>query len=265
MGKNQDDPSNCIPGLLLQNLLREKPTGRHVNHARFTLAQFAFNDTQEITGIPQDIEWAKKEYMWLANNCDYAPAQLTMASFYDPVYIRQGFNWDGPTMIHLLHEGKYPMTPSPYRANKKKALMYYERACQQKFSKALSQVGTDTKNGDGIFPQNVHRGVNLLKQAGEMGDCVALSNLAKFYLRQGDDEEGYRYAIRAAELGNHRSMFIVAQIGMHDPEFWDAGRKYTQMLCEAGWADNEMPGAFQMFQQILHFYGFNIEDYYDFE
>ena len=74
------------PGVVLSSLLDTKHTGPHVKYARLQLAQIRLNETYDGTGIPQDMEAAKKEYLWLANDCDYAPAQFALAS-YVSIYI----------------------------------------------------------------------------------------------------------------------------------------------------------------------------------
>ncbi len=76
------------PGTTLRHLLHKKTTGRHVNHTRLILAQWMLNDTEELTGIEQDVAAAMDEYLWLANDCDYAPAQFVLGSFYDPSRIQ---------------------------------------------------------------------------------------------------------------------------------------------------------------------------------
>eukprot|EP00751_Fragilariopsis_kerguelensis_P046462 CAMPEP_0170979086 /NCGR_PEP_ID=MMETSP0736-20130129/1588_1 /TAXON_ID=186038 /ORGANISM="Fragilariopsis kerguelensis, Strain L26-C5" /LENGTH=293 /DNA_ID=CAMNT_0011401585 /DNA_START=333 /DNA_END=1210 /DNA_ORIENTATION=- len=106
---------NTKPGVVLCALLDTKHIGPHVKYARLQLAQMRLNDTYNDTGIPHDMEAAKKEYLWLANDCDYAPAairvlandcdyapaQFALASFLDPDDHESLEYWDGPIPFHL--------------------------------------------------------------------------------------------------------------------------------------------------------------------
>ena len=244
---------NKNPGRLLRRLLDLKPTGRHVNHVRLCLAQLMSHDTERFTGITQDVEAAKEEFFWLANNVGYAPAQFALANLHDPTCARTGDFIDGPLPIHLM----IPSRRSPFQPNKKLAMEYYERACNQKLSCALCVVGTYCKNGDGIvYQRDLSRGISLLHEAANMDHTKALANLGRYYITVGNENEALNLFVKAAEFGNYMSMFIICQYGLIEKKYEVMGKKWIVDLIDAGWSSDE-PGGDDAFIRVASGYGLN--------
>ena len=245
------------PGVLLRRLLDKSPTGRYVQYARLILAQFMINDTEKITGIRQNVESATKEYLWLANDGDYALAQIALATFYDPVCTRNGEHWDGPTMIHsaALYSGvEIPIPKSPFQPNKNLAIHYYDRAVEQKSSFALCVVGTMYKNADGVYPRDMNMAMSMLGEAADMGETKAMGNLGRLLVNGDDMPRAFDLFCRAAEYGNYQSMFTVAQLGMRVPDMFETSRAYMEHLIDIGYAlpTREFD---DVFLKVCSFYG----------
>lgn len=222
------------PGKLLRKLLDKKSTGRHVNHGRLALAQLMLNDKapEHVTGIQKDIESAKEEYLWLANDCDYAPAQLALANFLDPSCHRNNMFWPGP----ILCDNKLMPVPNPpFQPDKNLAIKFYNRACAQNNLMALAEVGTMYKNGRGIFPQDIAQAKRMFRIAAGLGDVKAMTNLGGQFLSEGNIKEAAQLFERAAKYGNYQGMMITAQLALQNPSMKSKGREYIQILVDAGY------------------------------
>mmetsp|Transcript_1935 Transcript_1935/g.2846 ORF Transcript_1935/g.2846 Transcript_1935/m.2846 type:complete len:723 (+) Transcript_1935:180-2348(+) len=253
-----DENSEISPGAQLRRLLNKRPEGPHVLHARLMLAQCMLNDFRELTGIEQDVAAAKKEYLWLANNMDYAPAQFAMASFYDP---EPGNFWDGPVNISSVWEAYGVSSPrsSPFKSNATKAREYYNRAVDNGFTMAIQTVGTLYKNGGSAFSVNKKKASKLLQQAVNQGDPRAMCNLARMKMDgDGIPEDimgGADLFRRAAHLGIYSAMFSFAQLGMQIPTLNAEGKKWAKELIDAEW-EPPMPYMEPMWHMVLLKYGF---------
>lgn len=246
------------PGLLLLRLLDKQPRGEHVLYARLILAQMRLSPhLQDFTGLQQDIKRAKEEYLWLANNLDYAPAQLAMATFHDPRCVEEGEVWHGPIPFHLLGAAcNGQIDESPFATNRQLAIRYYEGAVQHDWSVALTTVGTMYKRGE-LFVQNPSLAILYLEKAADLGDALAAHNIAHMYLTgtgvQRDLIAAMRYLNQAATHGLLQSMFMVGQLGMQSPgPLRQEGRKWVAKLVEEDWepSHEEMRSVFEQLRQF---------------
>jgi hypothetical protein len=222
------------PGQLLRRLLDNRPEGPHVRYSRLMLAQCMLNNYGDVTGITYDVEAAKTEYLWLANNEDYGPAQLAMATFLDPLNRTSGGIWDGP--INFPEKGP----DSPFlKLDANKAMEYYNRSVENGFSVALVTVGTMYKNGE-LFPVDKLKAQQMLKQAAMQGSSRAMCNLGQMQLRGDgipkDIAGGIRLYEQAADLGIFSAMFMIAQYGLQVPLLKKQGRDRVKQLVEVDWA-----------------------------
>lgn len=245
-------------GKHLRFLLREKPTGMHVNHLRLCLAQLMLNDTEKITGIAQDVEAAKQEYLWLANNLDYAPAQFALASLHDPLCHLNGAFHDGPLRICIISK---ELKKSPFDSNAQIAKKYYERSCEQKLSTALNEVGIFYKNGcHSAFPQKFSKGIALIQEAAEMGNTRAMANLARYYYSIGEEKKFVELKLKAANNGGFMAMFAICQFGMHDSNLFKKGKEFIELLISNSFSPpQEIPNGVEKFLEVAHFYGHTLE------
>ena len=222
---SKDSSTNRKPGVVLRRLLDEKPTGPHVKYTRLLLAQIMLNDVYSLTGIRQDAQAARKEYLWLAHDLDYAPAQLALASFYDPDDHRENYIWDGPIPFHiLLDDGEddffWEPPPSPFLPNKERSKEHYERAVAQKMPNALTTVGTMLKNGNtDVYPtQNLELAAKYLESAADMGDALAACNVSNMYMQGMGVEQNIGEAIgylkKAANHGLLQAAMHLRQLGV---------------------------------------------------
>ena len=232
-GESEEPPCD-----LLQNLLDENPTGPHVRYARLILAQMKLNDAPQFTGTEQDTEAAKKEYLWLANHLDYAPAQMAMGSFHHPNCHPVGECWDGPLPMYLLENNKGIET-APFSSNKKLAIAYYDRSVAQEWSLALTTVGTMYRNGKELFPQDLEKAASLLTKAADLGDPLAAHNLSHMYLHgigvEKDMVQALAHMSQAANHGLFQSMLMFGQLGMQMDFLRDEARTWMLKLVEANW------------------------------
>lgn len=228
--ENANHPADLA--IFLQRLLDKEPTGKHVKYARLMLAQMKLHDMPEITGTKKGVDAAREEYMWLANNLDYAPAQLAMASFYDP-YAQ--CCWDGPILFHLLGNG---IEESPFAPSREFAIAYYERSAEHEWSLALTTVGTMYKNGI-LFPQDLERASFHLEKAATLGDAKAAFNISMMYTQGHGVEPNYikglAFANKAANHGLFQAMFVLGQFGLQDPRLREDGRNWVAKLVEEKW------------------------------
>ena len=259
-----------LPGKLLNRLLTQHSAGgggqhqRHTNYARIILAQFMLNDQEECTGVAQNVKAAKKEYLALANDENYAPAQLVLASMYDPINHRNRSTWDGPTNFHHL-----VTTWKPYvylfEPDTKLAIKYYDSAVRNKCALALEFVGTYYKNGNELYPQDTDIAMILLRKAAEMGQAKAMNNLANIHLhdkRFNPHGTGMAHVAlfrQAADLGHHQSYCVLAQIyryQQHMPDLIEQGRKYVQLLIDE-WdiPSNGYDNYDRVLDELCEFYG----------
>lgn len=252
--KDGNSQNEELPGIALRELMRRKPVGRHINYLRLVLAQYRLNDTYKLTGVHMDKEIAKNEYLWLANNCDYAPAQLALATFYDPVCVSNKSSWDGPSSIHTGNNN-IPNSASPFKPNEKLAKRYYDRACEQKLSMALGQVGIMHKNGNGIYGQDMFTALKMLEDAARMGDAKAMANFGRLLMSNGNAEKAIKYFRRAAEYGNQKAMFTVAQLGLRDARMRGSGRVHMQSLVDDRWRPTYEDQGQKAFMKMCEFYG----------
>jgi len=256
---------NTKPGVVLCALLDTKHIGPHVKYARLQLAQMRLNDTYNDTGIPHDMEAAKKEYLWLANDCDYAPAQFALASFLDPDDHESLEYWDGPIPFHLLlneddtnNVGEIRRT-IPFSPNANLAKQYYDRSAGvHRWSMALSTVGVLFKNGSTVCPQNLDVAVSYLTDAANRGDPLAASSIGQMYISgmgvEYDIVMAMKFCRQAADHGLCSAMFMIAQFGVQLPELRTEGRKWALKLINDCWdpPDQHLRNWFA----ITSFYGF---------
>ena len=248
-------------GVLLTRLLDQKPTGAHVQYARLMVAQIKLqrDPVSAVMGLEQDIKTAKQEFLWLANNLDYAPAQLALATFMDPSSHPSGDAWDGPLPLQLI-EGCQGHASSPFPGNEHLSKNYYNRSAQQEWPLALTMLGTMYKKGV-LYPQNYSRAVKYLTMAADMGDSLAANNLSQLYLNgagcvRKDTIQGLAFLHQAAANGLFHAMFVFGQLGMSNAAIREDGKTYMMKLVEAKWdpsgAHPLMP---TIYAQLRQFYG----------
>ncbi|GFH61980.1 hypothetical protein CTEN210_18456 [Chaetoceros tenuissimus] len=221
----------------LHVLLERHPVGMHVKSTRLSLALLKLYETPMHICTADDLEHTRNELMWLANNLDYAPAQLALACLYDPVCHQQRDRayYDGPLDIgFFLAAERRHFEPNPGLAKK-----YYNRACEQKLACALEVVGNMYRDGSNpIFAQNILKGVELLEQATKMGHTKAQYEVASYYWRV-DQNKDLRFLLlqMAAEKGHAMAMYNIvrhiASTSMHDPGSVKFGKRYMELLLQA--------------------------------
>lgn len=250
-----------LPGTSLQRLLDDPDTGHRATlYARLLLAQIMLNNTVEHTGVRQDTEAAKKEYMWLANDLDYPPAELAIGSFHDPESHHAVEYWDGPLPLHLLDDNDAFDTHHnfPFRADAKLAKQYYDRAAgHHRFSTALQTLGVSYKNGSALYPQNTTLAISYLTEAAEMGDPLAANSVGAMYCTNGDLTAGMKYFRQAANHGLLQSMFMIGQFGAKHQEFKEEGRTWVKKLIEEDWEPTRYEH-YGIWVSVCQFYGISL-------
>lgn len=226
-----------LPGPMLQRLLDERPEGPHVLYARLQLAQCKLNSYKRFTGIKQDVDAAKKEYLRLADGLGYSLAQFAMGSFHDPLCRSQGEIWDGPIDFGDIRQ-EFGLPRSPFKPDRKKALEYYKKAVENDLTIAIQSVGTMYKNGEN-FPVNKPLAASMLEKAALRGDPRAMCNIGQMLMR-GDGIPENRFAgidwyTAAADQGIYSAMFMIAQLGMQIPLMREEGEKMMKKLDSEEW------------------------------
>mmetsp|Transcript_22511 Transcript_22511/g.51541 ORF Transcript_22511/g.51541 Transcript_22511/m.51541 type:complete len:651 (-) Transcript_22511:546-2498(-) len=176
-GQNSADLSPC-PGILLQLLLKKRPTGQHVHFAEMCLAQCLLNNRKGTTGILPDIEKAKSEYLRLANDENFGPAQYFVADMYRGE-VNNMLPEYGP--LNCL-DNKYTTNPFPTAPDT--ARHYYNRALAKKLHRATLSVGVLCMNA-AIYPLDKARAASLFRQISQKNP-QAMCNLAQMLLA-GDE------------------------------------------------------------------------------
>lgn len=224
----------------LHELLDRHPVGMHVKSTRLSLALLRLYETQSHTCTVDHLERARNELMWLANNLDYAPAQLALACLYDPVCHQRrdgayyAAYYDGPLDIgFFLSAERRHFEPNPELAKK-----YYNRACEQKLECALAVVGTLHRDGSNpIFGQNISKGDTLLLEAAIMGHTQAQYEVAYNHSIAQNKDLSFLLLQMAAEKGHAMAMYNIvrhiASTSMHDPGSVKLGKRYMKLLLGA--------------------------------
>ncbi|GFH47725.1 hypothetical protein CTEN210_04200 [Chaetoceros tenuissimus] len=215
--KHLDTKANVLV-TALENLIEKNPTGIHVKHMRLCIAQFLLDGDD----LNESVVYAMKEIKWLANNLDYAPAQLLLASLHDPVCQNQDLGvYNGP-----MHMAKFSKR-NFYEANIAIAKKYYERACEQKLSSALVVVGTYYKTGSNpyMFKKDEAKGMEMLEEAAAMGHTQAMYDVGSIYLfEKRDKKKGIEFLRGSASNGHYDAMFCIGMEGRMDKNLRSLGK-----------------------------------------
>lgn len=172
-GKNSASLSP-YPGILLQRLLTNKPVGKHVHLGKLCLAQCQLNNRKGTTGVVQNIDAAKTEYLRLANHENFGPAQYFIADMYRgevndmvPEY--------GPLNCLDNRYTTNPFPPAPTTAKR-----YYDRALVKKLHRATLSVGVLRMNG-AVYPADKAAAAGLFRSICDKNP-QAMCNLAQMLL-----------------------------------------------------------------------------------
>ncbi|GFH47724.1 hypothetical protein CTEN210_04199 [Chaetoceros tenuissimus] len=247
------DPDARVMYAALENLIEKNPTGIHVKHMRLCMAQFMLDEQDDLNGKPNEdgIVYAKKEIKWLANNLDYAPAQLLFASLHDPICQMTDVGvYKGPLNIQKLSKCNF------YEANIAVAKKYYERACEQKLSCALVVVGLYYKDGNNqcMFEKDEAKGISMLEEAAAMGHTGAMYEVGvKYYFENINRKKGIKLLREAAFNGHYSAMFYIGMEGVEDKTLRSFGKWCVLMLLQK--KIFKMEGNQQNLKDAASFYG----------
>ncbi|GFH56971.1 tetratricopeptide repeat domain 4 [Chaetoceros tenuissimus] len=199
----------------LSMLLDKYPIGKHVNNTRLKFVQLILNGVlveNALVEKDEQLQYAKNELLWLANNLDYAPAQLALACLQDPICHEDGDYYDGPIVVEYCYPTtkKMHFAPAPEDAKK-----YYERACEQKLPSALAVVGEFYMKGrNPIFPQDLSKGMKMLEEAAEMEHMDSMILMTKAYHNIDairDKGKAMKFLRKAADNGHFKAMLTVIE------------------------------------------------------
>lgn len=226
------DPDAGVVYAALDNLIEKDPTGMHVKHMRLCMAQFMLDEQDDLNGKPNQggIDYAKREIKWLANNLDYAPAQLLLASVHDPICHEKDVGvYQGPLNFQKLSKRNF------YEANIAVAKKYYERACEQKLSCALVVVGLYYKNGSNpyMFEKDEAKGILMLEEAAATGHTQAMYEVGvKYLFEKMNKKKGIELLREAAFNGHYNAMFYIGIEGVVDKTLRSLGKWCVFMLLQ---------------------------------
>ena len=211
--------------------------GKHVNSTRLKFVQIILNGVL-VENAPVEkyelLEHAKNELLWLANNLDYAPAQLVLACLQDPICHEDGDYYDGPIVVEYCYPTtkKMHFVPAPEDAKK-----YYERACVQKLPSTLAMVGEFYMKGrNPIFPQDLSKGMKMLEEAAELEHMDSMVLMTKVYHNIDvirDKEKAMKLLRKAADNGHYKAMLtIIGKVSREgsDDQLKMSAEKYLAIL-----------------------------------
>ena len=183
--------SEAARGAALEQLLRDKPSGRHVRRAQLMLAEAR---VEGHLGQAVDLPRARREILHLARDGGgYALAQFALSCLYE----------SGEAGLFPVNEGA--------------ALEMMQLSAAQGHMQALMELGTAYKNGSSGLPVDKPKAAQLLGRAAAMNDPKAMCNLASMLLRGDgvpvDEERGEQlYLVAASKYGNANAQFMCWQL-----------------------------------------------------
>ena len=120
--------------------------------------------------------------------------------------------------------------------NKKLGLIWLSKSAASGNPKALTKLGTLYSTGT-LVPKNTDKGIDLLTQAAQQNDPLAMVALGNLALSQGDTSQGLEWLDKAAEHANPEVYLQLAHVYLQDKSpLYDAdkGFLWTQKAADAG-------------------------------
>ena len=97
----------------------------------------------------------------------------------------------------MIHIGGYGVPQ-----DSKKALKFYNLACDKGVAPACQNIGVMYCNGEGV-PQDEVKGVGYFRRACDVGEWMACRNFAFYHYNFGDRSKAAQYYKKACEMGRN--------------------------------------------------------------